>query len=215
MLDYENILDFCEKFDISIEAFFFCYILCRDKEELEGLQLKEYRPKKKGKSVRPLSYIYRYSENVRKWDQADIERLIKMGYLREVLPKWELDHRREGNVARHYPDYLEVTEKFTEQVMATYRTFEVFWNAYPQTCPNFNGHGLPAIPLKVADKDEVEKLYKRRVQTRQEHERLMKALQWARDTGRITMNIKNYVGGEVWRAHLEEMETQDVGSRLI
>jgi hypothetical protein len=176
MLDYETPVDFCVEHDISIEAFFFAFLLYQDKRELMGLPLMQHRPKVRGEKGRPLAQVYRYHELVRPWANEDIKRLIDKGFLTEMPPKEEIEHRRMGGSPRYFPDYMEVTPKFADAVMATYTRFMEFWDAYPPTMMLANGE---RASLRAVDRDEVEKLYYRRVLTRAEHERLMEALEWA------------------------------------
>ena len=151
-----------------------------------------------------------YHENVKEWDNGEIGRLIEKGFLKEVPPEEEIKHRKTGGSPRYFPDYMEVTAKFADAVMATKSRFDEFWEAYPAQfvrCDN-PAHNLP---LKAVDKKEIEELYFKRVRTRTEHDDVMTAIRWAVSQCRVNMDIKSYVAGENWRSDLEEMERSSKG----
>jgi hypothetical protein len=54
--------------------------------------------------------------------------------------------------------------------------------------------------------EKVERIFNRRVTSKVEFKRLMKALKWAKEHDKIKMNILNYVSGEIWKDHLKKME---------
>lgn len=208
-------LDFCVEHKISVEAFCYAYLLYLDKRRMEGLPLIQHRPSVIGEKGSPMAQIYRYAELVQPWSTGALKQLIDRGFAKEMPPERELENRRMGGQPRYFPDYMEITPKFADAYMATYTRFQQFWDAYPASISGFNDP-RDRIMLRAVDKEEVEKLYYTRVRTLVEHDRLMDAVNWGKKHGKITMNIKNYLAGENWKVHLEEMtEGVNTGGTLL
>lgn len=187
--DTKKLIQFIGEHNMSPSQFMLCWILHLDKEEHKG----EYLPKE-GKSI---ANIYRYIELVEKWPDEEIADLIERGYL-----------FNRGQSTEYYPDQLEVSEKFTEAVFASISDFEKFVTKYPDFTNNFSDPRKGDIPLKAVDMDKVESLFRRKVTSKVEFERLMKALKWGKENDMVKMNIKNYVSGEIWKAHLKKMKEE-------
>lgn len=216
MLDHRTVVQFCAKHKISIEAFFFAYILFLDKRQAAGVKLYNLRPSKIGtKSERPLSYIYMYAEQGPDWDPEAIKMLLEKGFIVENPYDTERERRSMGGKPYYIPDAFDVTAKFAEAIMATESRFEEFWEEYPATIPGFDDP-RQRVRLKAVVKEEVESLYYRRIGSRVAHEELMMGLRWAKDNNRINCNILKYLSGENWKADLEEMEAGvNTGSTVI
>lgn len=213
MLSYDEIVDFCVKHKIGVEGFFYAFLLYLDQKMFEGDLLSKHRPKVKGASARPLAKTWEYAELSQPWNSREITRMIEKGFLIERHPDpkrspvWaeELSKRKQGEPPRYDPSYMEVTDKFADAIMATYTRFQEFWDTYPATIPGFR-NPADRVLLKITDKDKLEKTYYHKVQTKSEHESLMKALRWAIEQGSLKVSIENYLASEHWKTDLELMK---------
>lgn len=171
---------------LNPSQFMLGWILYEDKREHQGEPLPE-----EGKAM---ANIYRYKEMIGPWKDRDINDMIKRGYL-----------VNRGDTKKIYPDQLEVTDKFVDAVFASISDFQEFVDTYPDFTDHFDDPRKGQIPLKAVDMDKVESIFNSKVKSKVEYQRLMKSLKWAKEKGKIRMNILNYVSGEIWKAHLKKM----------
>jgi len=142
-----------------------------------------------------IANIYRYAELVGPWPDDEIYDLIDRDYIRNT-----------NSGRKIYPDNLEVAEKFVDAVFATQSDFERFVKEYPSFVENFTDPRKGDIPLKAVDMERVEKIFQKKVTSKAEFSRLMTSLKWAKENDEIKMNIKNYLSGEIWKAHMDKMD---------
>lgn len=185
--DTQRMIEFMGEHDMTPSQFMLCWILHQDKKENKG-EVLPYE----GKAI---ANIYRYVEFIGPWPNPEIHDLIKRGYLVD-----------KGSGPNFKPDNMEVTRKFTEAVFASIKDFERFLNTYPSFTDNFDDPRKEQIPLKAVDMEKVERIFYSKVESKPEFERLMKALEWAKERDKVNMNILNYLSGEIWKAHLKKME---------
>lgn len=185
--DTQRMIEFMGEHNLSPSQFMLCWILHLDKREHRGENLPT-----EGKAI---ANIYRYLELVGPWPDEEIHDLVERGFLYD-----------QSNSKNYYPDKLKVAEKFTEAVFASIEDFERFVSAYPSFVENFNDPRKEDIPLKAVDMEKVERIFNRKVTSKVEFKRLMRALKWAKENDKIKMNILNYVSGEIWKDHLQKME---------
>jgi len=183
--DLDDLFSILERFGITMEQFMLPYILYLDQRE-HGED-----PLPRGGEV--IAYIYRYVENINAWPQDDIEMMVEKGLIK--------DFNTEDAV---YPDNLEVTDKFAEEVFATKSDFERFWETYPAFCENFDDPRKDKIPLKASVKEEVKEMFYDHVHTQRDFQNLMEALKWAKRGDKLKMNIEKFVGSEYWK-QIEEL----------
>lgn len=196
--DTQRMIEFMGEHNLTPSQFMLCWILYLDKREHRGRNLPT-----EGKAI---ANIYRYLELVGRWPDEEIHDLVERGYLYD---------RNDGK--NYYPDKLEVSEKFTEAVFASIEDFERFVSTYPSFVENFNDPRKEDIPLKAVDMEKVERIFNRKVTSKIEFKRLMKALKWAKENEKIKMNILNYVSGEIWKDHLKQMQddSRNIEEKII
>jgi hypothetical protein len=140
----------------------------------------------------PLASLYRYSETVRPWTDDEIQDLVDRGYL-------------EASGAQNaYPDTLRVTSTLTRALRVETSRFEAFWNAYPAFAPQEDAGS--AVCLKHAPKAEVRATFQQEIATHADYVALMKTLTWAKNRGRVTVEIRTYLA-ETWRTHRAQRRT--------
>lgn len=178
--------------NITANQYLLCYLLYTDQ-------------KKEGKFIRKgseIANLYKYaSANKGKiaWTKEEVRDLVDKGFL--IDPAY--------TDKSTYPDHLIVTEKFTENLFIRANKFEEFWEAYPFIVPNFTNPRGPSIKLKVCDKDDVKKLYLRKVKTIAQHKEILDILEWAVENEKLNVNIKNFIASEQWKAFKQEREQNE------
>lgn len=193
MVDEDKVVSICSRYNITFEQFMFLWILYKDKMRHRGKRL----PSNPSESV-PVANIYRYSSNVRPWStNKELDVLMDKDLLK-ALPGYDRNNP--------VPDQLEVTDKFCEEIFLSGEHFKVFWKEYPGFVDNFDDSRGSKIPLKAANKRELEKTYKDIVTTLDEHDRNMEAVVFARENDLISMGIKKWINGELWNDVLREKE---------
>lgn len=193
MVDEDKVVSICSKYNITFEQFMFLWILYKDKMRHRGKRL----PTNPSDSV-PVANIYRYSSEVRPWStNKELDVLMDKGLL-DTLPGYD----RNDPV----PDKLEVTEKFCRDIFLSGEHFEVFWNEYPGFIENFNDSRGKEVNLKCVNKREIEKTYKDRVTTIDEHDRNMEAVVFAKENDLISMRIDKWIHAELWNDVLKKKE---------
>lgn len=177
----------CE-LEISANQFLLCYLHYTDERE-DGELIR------KGSSM---SNLYRYAENAEPWDKKEVRDLVDKGYLED--PHYDKD--------RTYPDYLKVTDKFVEKIIAKKDNFKELWDLYPDTMPNFEP-GQGDIKLKlVSDYEELRKIYLKKVRSKTKHKKILGLLKWAVENDEINFAFEKFVKGEAWRT-LEKVKNSN------
>lgn len=193
MIDVPRVVRFCSKNKMSFEQFMLCYLIhLYRKEERTGERIYP-EDTKSPNSVH--SKILEYVESVRPWTDNEIDYLIEKGYLIDKSPKKD-----------RYPDNFEVTEKFSKLIFTSFENFETFWETFPGMITNFKDARLPKIPLKAVDKEEIEVLFYKKIANPVTFQRLITATAWAKSKGLISVNIKNWLIGEVWKEYEKQMK---------
>lgn len=201
-VNFTEYINFLTQHKITANQFLLCYLLYLDRKETEegretGMIANE--------SDRGFTLLYKYVYNCGKYDkdvgvniawsvEGDIKPLMNKGFI--------INNKKNS----HLPDYMEVGQEFIDAIFTSESDFEVFWDEYPSFIDNFTDNSGPRIPLKAVLKDEIETLYYKKARSKLQHEEIMRALKWAKKNGRINMNIKNFLGGEVWKGILDEIK---------
>lgn len=182
--DTKTLINFLGDHNMSPEQFLLCWI--------HYLDWREYKGEKFPEEGSQIANIYRYIERVGKFDRRDINDLIQRGYLINT-----------SNDGRIHPDELRVTEKFIDEVFATQDDFDRFWDAYPSFVPHWD-NPREEIPLQFCDMEKCEKIFKRRVTSKVEFERLMEAIEYGKEHDMIKCNALKFLSGEAWKQILEQ-----------
>lgn len=183
--------------NITSNQFLLCYLLCTDE-------------KKDGKYVRKgikIANLYKYASHNKgaiKWTKEEIKDLVDKGYL--IDPYYSND--------KSYPDYLEATMKFKDEVFASKDRYTQLRETYPRLIDNFNHPSGPKIKLQSCDHDEMEKLYKRKVKTKQLHGRIIEVVRWAKENKQINTSFENFIRGELWDTYFEERDEYEESSNM-
>jgi hypothetical protein len=198
ILDIDSYVKTLESLKITANQFLLCYLLYTDKKVQEGD--KEFYAFQ-GQAI---ANLYRYATKVKTWTTEEIQDLIDKKYL--------IDNNKTD---KKYPDYLEISDDFKQQIFTSETQFEEFWREYPAFIDNFNSMNGPKIKLKVTDPLELEEIYKKTVRTRAEHDRLMKVLKWSRDNNQLNINIKNFVVSRHWIDLEKEMNKYTISTTRL
>jgi len=185
----QRLIEFLGEHDLTLRQFMLCWILYLDHKEYKGQSLPF-----KGRAI---ANVYRYAEKVGPWPDDEIDDLVRRGYLVDM-----------NSGSKIYPDNLQVTGKFVKAVFTTKTDFERFVNAYPDFASD-GDIGTEETALKAVDMERVEAIFEQKVTSKAEFSRLLTALKWACEKGKLTMNIRNYLSGELWKAHLRQMQQED------
>lgn len=102
------------------------------------------------------------------------------------------------------PDNLKVTKKFAGAVFATRSDFERFWDAFPAFGPA--PAGGEKLALKTAAMPQVRDLFEDRVQTPQDHEKMMQAIEWAQEHQPLSTDIETFLKSEYSRQIQKEVK---------
>ena len=176
--EINDLVDFLDKHCITAEQFMYCLLLYNDK--------RHNRIPGTNKISRPLSKLYKYHTNVKKFSRSDLQDLIDKGFIEKVGKKLT-------------PDELEITKKFEKEYMGDKFKFDQLVTAYPAHVANFNHPGGPKIPLTtMKDCDKVASIYNRFVRTYKLHDRIIEAVKWGNETGNINMSIERFVSSKGW-----------------
>jgi hypothetical protein len=189
-VDINEYVECLNRLKITANQFLLCYLLFTD-QKVE-VSPNKYAYIKKGTGM---ANLYKYASQNTKWTSEEIQDLVSKNYIK--------DKNVAGSI---YPDYLEITEEFSEKVFIKSNLFSEFWEAYPPLVPNFNHPNGPKIKLKICDPDELEKLYIKKVVTIAEHKLLMEVLLWAKENNQLNINIENFVKSNHWRDLKSEMD---------
>lgn len=180
-------LDFLVKHKMTIEQYFVCYILYKDKNStIEGQRVTR-------KSGQPIAAIYKYSENVGGIKRDAMKDLIDRGYL-------ELT----GN--KLTPDMLEVTDKFYKDLFNHWSNFDQLFEIYPSRTVFEAGKSPVSLKSLDAPIEEISKYYEKIVRTNKKHNEILEITQWAKERDLIKMGIQKYVYSQYWNALKEEYE---------
>lgn len=169
-----------------------------DKLEARGEKLTQDGP--------AIAFVWRYSTQVKIWTIEEVNSLIDKGLL-----------VNRSHASGHDPDMLEVTDLFAKSIFVTLERFELFWDLYPAFIPNFTDPRKAPINLKACDKDGVEMIYRRKIANLVTHDRLIEATKWAKENGRISINIENWLRSESWKEIEKERKqgTPDLKTSLV
>ena len=198
-MDVTQIVSVMSKFQISPKQFFLLFILESDRREEKG-QIIGDTP------LKAIQNIYRFAEMIEHWTKEEVKDLVEKGLL--------LDHNIPGGERSEYPDNYEITSLFEKAIFSTVSNFDEFWATYPGFIENFEDYRKPMIPLKAVDQEEVERLYRKKVKTRQLHKQVMEALKWAVEENVINMRIDKYVSSKMWEQHLDIRFSRTSGTKL-
>ena len=174
-----------EELNITANQFLLCYLLFADEKNEKG----EYP--KKGKAI---ANLYRYAGST-PWTKEEIRDLEEKGYVTDPY----------ADKNKTNPDLLDLTDKFKEFVLIQGSHFDELYKTFPTLIDNFRNPNGPKIKLKVCDKYELKKLYKKRVRSKVKHKRVMEILKWAIENDEINFNFENFIKGEMWE-DLEEVK---------
>ena len=106
-----------------------------------------------------------------------------------------------------YSDYYEVTDKFIQAFYAARTNAgEEFWAAYPA----FITIDGKKIPVKATNKEELVRWYQKHVIVVHDHDRIMEALQYAKNNKLISMRIDNWLQSESYKDIWEMMKDAPV-----
>lgn len=99
-----------------------------------------------------------------------------------------------------------LTDKFTEIYADKFVVGEELWSAYPSHLVKED----KTYPLTLTDEDELREKYWTKIKgMREEHEEVMKDLDFAKKNGLIQGTIKNFVGSRQWMAFREMRSKAD------
>lgn len=185
--DLSRFTDFLVREKITANQFYFLYANYLDKLEDGG---KRNYIKRSGDKRHPIANVYKYVHAKLGWSEEEIEDLVARGFLRKQMEKMGYDL-----------DNLVITTEFKMKLFAGMANFDEFWDEYP---PFLTIDGK-MIPIR-SEKDTARKLYYERVPTVYEHEKLMRALRWAKERGdMLNMNINKFLDGDIWQGIADQM----------
>lgn len=187
--EINDLVDFLSEHGITAEQYMYCLLLYYDK--------KYSRIPGSHKVSRPLSKLYKYHNNVKKFNRDDLTQLEEKGFIRKT-----------GRLV--IPDHMEVTGKFEKAYLGDSLKFDQFKDAYPDSVPNFSHPSGPNIMLKLMNNaTELEKLYNRYVKTNKVHDRIIEAVIWGKQAGVINMSIEKFVNSKAWETLWNMMESDN------
>jgi hypothetical protein len=143
--------------------------------------------------------LYRYISEVRKFKPEELEDLETRGYLINLNPKDNLT----------YADNYMVTDLFLDGILLADidQAAQEFWDAYP----SFAFFNSKRAPLKSCDKEKLTKLYAAKIKySKEEHLRILAALDYAKRNELTNMSIVNWVSSEQWK-EVEKVQSADPG----
>lgn len=185
---------FLSENQITAEQHLLLYCLYLDR--LETKEQGRWFVEATGKG-RPISNLYVY-HSLRKWTPAEIDDLADKGFLVNKNAK-----------GRYFPDNLEVTDKFIDALFARRKEFYEFLELYPAFTDSFHANDNRKVPLKMVGEEEIFLSFVRNVNTKAEHSRMMRALQWAVENNQISVKITNFLDSHYWTSLETLMDEQD------
>lgn len=190
--DINDYFDFLCEHKLTPEQFAFVYTLLLDERDSKG-RIKH------NKHV--TANIYKFVDNVRTWNQKEIEDLEKRGLIRNYNKK------QGSSQKRTVPEYYEVTQSFKDLlVQSPGRVGEELWRRYPDWL-FIDGKRVNA---KTADKDEIISKYHRIIHgSYKQHVKVMRALEYQKNHDMINMGIEKYVGSRAWERVQKEIGEDD------
>lgn len=137
--------------------------------------------------------LYRYSMQGKKFTKSEVNDLVEKGFI-------EFEGKDPNKITT---DQFRITEKFTDEVfIEAAEAGEIFWDAYP---PYFYIEDKK-VPTKTTNKELFIKKYNAFVNGKlSRHRRIMKALQYAIQSGLVNMGIEKWFTSEIWRDLEKEM----------
>jgi len=201
ILDIDEYCQYLIKYNVSPNQFLLCFLLYVDAYEVLPDGKRLYHKKKT--DVHPIANMYGIMEHWKKnnktlWNKDDIKYLESIGFI-EFFNKTSNDRE-------YRADNFKITPYYIDTLFTSDSEFEQFFLTYPTWVDNFNGNHLPKIPLKIVDKDEIEEVFKNKINTKLAFDRMMKTLHWSIENNLINMNIKKYLISNIWREHYKMME---------
>ena len=186
--DLDKFVRFMTKYNINAHQFMLPYMLHMDERRKAGIRKYE-------SSGTAMANLFKYKYNSGGWSLDDLKYLEEKGLI-TGLTKVDTTGRK----VIVEPEMIEPTQEFRDNIFAPETRFEEFLETYPVTITHFNDPRKGDIPLQIVDSlDELEDLYNRLVKTKVLHERIIDLVQWAKEQGLITMNIKKFVASRHWR----------------
>lgn len=138
--------------------------------------------------------------NVLTKSSIDLPRLLELGYV-------DLIDDRKDPLLLNIRSTISAAALFGEA--SSSELFEEFVDAYPRFL-YIDGKRVAALN---ADMAELETEYTKLVIRKGQHNRVLKALNWARDNHEIHMGIKLWLGSRQWKS-IEEVMNDTAGSTL-
>jgi hypothetical protein len=102
-----------------------------------------------------------------------------------------------------------VTDKFLDNILLADadKAAQEFWDAYP----SYAFFNSKRAPLKSCDKEKLIKLYVSKIKySKEEHLRILAALDYAKRNELTNMSIVNWVSSEQWK-EVEKVQSSDPG----
>ena len=142
---------------------------------------------------------------------ADIQRIVHGLWTSDDVQYLIAKDVLDSSVDAIKPDFesLVLTDKFREDLFALENEFEEFWSLYPAFVTTMKDGKNTRLPLKIVDKDSLEIDYMKKVVTKNQHFRLMKALEWGIDQKLINMRIDRFLKSDYWESLEKEMNKED------
>ncbi len=144
-----------------------------------------------------IANMIRYAEENQPFAFAELEELEDRGYIVYQGPR---------NRKQFYSDYFVVTSEFTDGLpLLDQDAGQEFWNQYPGFFNLFLKDEVRRVPAKTCDQDQLIKDYLVKIRyNKTTHAHVLEILQWAKDTGKITMGIRKWVDSRQWDTLFEE-----------
>jgi hypothetical protein len=186
-------LDVLERYKITPHQFLLPFLISLNDGEKNLTKGQVRASVLLGDSGSSIAAIYRYTHLITggtgpAWVKEDLDSLVSGGALKKIVG--------DGYIS---PENLIPTRDFIETVFTNTGDFEEFYfeSGYPVSIPRDDGMG--AFPAKTANKDEIEKIYREKIVTKDQHMMLVQATSWAAKRKLIRVGIEKYLLAEQYR----------------
>lgn len=142
-------------------------------------------------------YMVRYTKEVSLLSADEVSDLVERGYLADMNSPGETYH-----------DMYIVLDKFKDLLFIDSEVaFEAVWKKYPRYLQErINGKEVSAKTTGLGKDGLAHKYGKYIGNDIQKHERVLEALDWAIDNGKVTLGIEKFVLNHIWDDWLMEKE---------